>query len=352
MKKIILLLVLLIGAAGAIAWQLNRHQAKAAAEIASEKQSAGLAPNVRTAPVAQQEMSLAFTAQGTVQAAQILELIAETDGKVTAVHFATGAKVVAGQLLAELDTDLKRAAHELNELNHRKAKRDVERLEVLVRENNAASIELENARLQLETVENQLKVSQKQLSLARVVAPIAGVVIEKKLGRGSVLQPGSPVATLAEVATLVVRVYLPDREVVRVAPGDRVSLRAGVYPVRTYVGTVRAIIPQASQAKTFPVEIVLENPAQAPLLPGLTVEATFGQNERQTVLTVPRTALTGDPAQPAVYVVSQQTAQKRSLKLGRELSGNIEVISGLQAGEVIVTGGHQNVQNGTKVSPK
>lgn len=346
-KYVIFALVLLVSGFG-IAFQLTRNKAQEAADITSELNLKP--PVVQTTPVDYQTFSTTTESVGTVEAYQTLAFASETEGRVREVFFQVGQLVRTGQPMVRLDTDIKATAHQLNRINYEKAKRDLDRLAELQKTNNVASVEVENARLQVQTSENQLQVSEKQLAQALIKAPITGIVAEKKTGVGDYLQPAGPIATLSDISRVIVRLQLPERDVVNVRVGQSVRVMATAFPGATFTGKVRAIVPQAGTARTFPVEVVLPNTGPNRLLVGMSVQARFSSGQSRRVLTIPRTALVGSVAAPGVLVLENKTPVRKPITLGEDYGTRLGVTGGLRAGEQLIVRGQQQVRPGQRVT--
>lgn len=349
MKKILVFAVVVLAALAAAAFQLNRHREKQQAEVQQELIRPTL--RVEAARVTTKEVSESIQTSGTTEAFETVELIAETDGRVKELTLATGKTVQKGQLILRTDQELRQIQHNLSQLQYEKAKRDFERLDVLYRQKNVAEIEWENARFQMQQTEGQWRQAAKLLSQTTMTAPVSGVVIEKKVSEGSMLQPGTPVATLAVTSPLLVKTYLTEAEVVQVRTGDRVRIVADVLAGQSFGGTIRAIIPRATATKSFPVEIVVEASQTAGLLPGMSVQVFAREQKRRRILALPRTALlNGQTTQPAVLCIkADRQTEIRRIRLGQSYGQDLEVLEGLAEQDIVVTGGQQQVEPGIPV---
>lgn len=348
-RRIFLTLLLVTLASAGIVFQLRANREAAQNEIRQETTDRPLL--VRVQPFGVQPFVGRIATVGTVAAWQTVQVAAETDGRATQVLIQTGDRVRPGQLLVALDADLKTAAHDLNQSTAAKARRDLARYTALAAEHNATPVDVENARLQLETAEAQLRISAKQLSNARIVAPIGGIITERPVTVGAFLSPTAPVVTITELARVKVRCELPEREVVRVKVGDAARVTVDAFSGRTFRGTVRAVIPQPTQARMFPVEIEMANQPDAELLPGMSATVTLHENDQQAVPAIPRTAVVGDLARPRAYIVNtQNVVEARSLHLGRAFGQWLEVTAGLQPGDRVLVTGQQQAEVGRKVA--
>jgi multidrug efflux pump subunit AcrA (membrane-fusion protein) len=109
------------------------------------------------------------------------------------------------------------------------------------------------------------------------------------------------------------------------------------------------VIPQATQAKTYPVEISVDNPGTSPLFAGMEVQVMINQGKSHSVLALPRTALIGNYATPAVLLIRNKQAFARSIRIGRQHGTWLEVTGGLQPGDLVVVAGQQNLAPGDPI---
>jgi RND family efflux transporter MFP subunit len=299
---------------------------------------------VATAPVQAQTTHQQLRAVGVFRPFEVLELLAETDGKVQQVHFDVHSVVRPGQVLATLEATSKLAHLRLAELNHQKALRDLARYEALFHNQNLPEIELENARLQAQTTEQHQRLAQQAVDFTTLKSPIAGTVSQKLAGVGRVLQPGSPVAVITDIARLrlVVQVAAQDLALVRV--GAQVPVYVPAWGAGPLTGTIKAVAVQGTEAGTFPVELWVANPPGQPLRAGMSAEVAFPVAERSSLL-IPRLALVNNQ----VFVVQNGQALAKKITSGQEFGENLEVLAGLTPGEQVVVKGQANLANGQKV---
>ena len=285
---------------------------------------------------------------GTIEPSKTITVLTQTDGRVTGVHVAKGSPVQAGQLIATLRNELKTQTHQINQLNYEKARIDYERIQSLNKENNATGVELENARHTLSTAEKQLGISKTDLGYTTVHAPISGIVTEKFVNAGDVLASNAQVATIIALQNIELRVYVPESEIARVQVGQQVGFTVDSYTGYSFTGKIMAIIPQATQAKVFPVVIkAVNNQHGLLLMAGMSANVSFTTSATTIPLVIPRIAIRGDYSAPYVWLVGKnKKAIRRSFRMGRELEDQVEVIAGLNAGDVIVTKGQSNITEG------
>ncbi|MEN9828182.1 MAG: hypothetical protein RJA11_798, partial [Bacteroidota bacterium] len=152
------------------------------------------------------------------------------------------------------------------------------------------------------------------------------------------------------ISTLKVKVNVSEKDAFALKNGDKVIIRTDVYTGIEFPGTVSAIAPKADEAHTYPVEIRMSNSKQYPLKAGMFGRVSFTSIKKADALIIPRSALIGSIKNPKVFVVTDGKAELRDVQAGADAGTKLEIISGLQAGETIVTNGQNNLRPGSKVT--
>ncbi|MBC8032983.1 MAG: efflux RND transporter periplasmic adaptor subunit [Chitinophagaceae bacterium] len=328
-----------------IAFTLSGNQKKSASEIVKELEPVPFTVTAVYARVKEFRDSIGF--RGSIEPLELFSIYSETDGKVIFSRIEKGLLVSKGQLLAKLDNSIRSAGDSSNRVNFDKAKADYERLESLYSLKNASLIEVENARTQMLAAKQQLKLSRTQMSQSNIMAPASGVIVEKKTNQGDYLQPGAVLGTIAVMSKVVARVFVPENAVVQLQRGQKAYIKADVYAGKSFTGQVKNIVPLATDAKTYPVEIEITNNTTHPLLGSMSVTVNFESKGVEKALVIPRTALTGDVNNPAIYVIdSARNTRKVTIRTGRSFGQFIEVTQALKEGEIVVVSGQQNISPG------
>ncbi len=175
-----------------------------------------------------------------------------------------------------------------------------------------------------------------------IKAPIAGVVAEIMVKEGEPAAPGTPLAAVVDPSSVEVEVSLPGEDYPRIKEGSRAFL---FFDSDTIHARVRAKAPVVDpMTRTFKVTLTPQERPQE-FLPGLSVNAKLVLAEREAVIVVPQTALDGS----SLLVVSGDSVVKRTVKTGLEGDGVIEIQSGIDETERIVTFGGKTLKSGQKV---
>ena len=338
--------VLVLGAVIAmLLYNKSKVQAKTKAEVINSYP-------VTVVTVAPQKITENLSSVGVTAAYNDVNVISETQGRVTAVYAKVGDYKPAGAVLFQVDDELKKASYTLAEANYQKAKKDLERYEMLAKTKSATDAQLEGARLTFTTAESNYIVAKRQLKDTKITTPISGVVTARLVDVGSMVQ-GAPQATLVanvvDISKLKVKVNISEKEAFKLKAGDKVDITSEVYKGVTLDGKVETISAKGDEAHTYPVEIVVPNTSKYPLKAGMFARVFFKTIQRNEVLAIPRESLVGSVKAPQVYVVENGVAKLRNVVLGAEFGTSVELISGLSAGETVVVNGQNNLSDNVKV---
>lgn len=271
---------------------------------------------------------------GTVRAKLRATVEAKVSGRIEKMLVSPGQTVRAGELLAQLDVREVQARLDQALTLREQFSRDTERLRRLLK-NNAVSHQ------EFETVESRYRVAvasateaETMLGYARVTAPFAAVVTRKLADVGDLAAPGKPLAELEDPSALRLEADVPEALIARVRLGDRLPVRAAT-SLAGLEGVVSEIAPAADPAsRTFLVKVDLP--------PGTTLRS--GQFARVLVpvaetsaLRVPAGAVVQRGQMELVFVETKRVAQLRLVKTGKRVGDEVELVSGVEAGERVVT---------------
>lgn len=278
-----------------------------------------------------------------------VDIISEAQGVVKAIHVKVGDYVKKGMVLVEIDDLVRRSDMARSEINFFKAKRDFERNKSLYEQNSISAAQLDLSRLDMQSAENDLTRSQKALDDTKVKATITGTINTRKVNEGSYVQLNSTLGNIVDISTLKVRVNVSEKDAFMLYPGDSVEITTDVYPGQIFNGHVDNIASKADDDHTFPVEIKLPNSSQNPLKGGMFARVNFTSITSRNTLVIPRESLIGSVRNAQVFIVSEKNARLRNINIGRESGQFLEVLNGLEEGDLVVTSGQNNLSDNVKV---
>lgn len=282
-------------------------------------------------------------------------------GRVVDVRVSVGSEVKAGTILAVLDsTELgqAKAEHlkaqtllELAKVNYERAqslfdqkiaaKKDVLAAEAEYRKTEADRRALYE-RLRLYGLSDQTITDPNPApSLYPLTALAAGVVIEKAITPGEVVEPAKKAFTISDLSTVWVLLNIYEKDLAKVRRGTTVKIQTESYPGEVFAGTVSYVSDVVEpQSRTVALRVEAPNP-RARLKPGMfaTADVVTGVSPTRSIM-IPSSAVQNVGAKPVVFVrETDGSFSPRKLELGRASGGNVEVTSGLTEGEQVVVSG-------------
>lgn len=346
----IVLALMIILVAAVVGWKVHVIRKAIAASVPMPQ-------TVSTTTAEYSEWQPQIQAVGSLRAIHGVEVTTEVAGLVRNVAFRSGTDARPGQTLVQLNADP-----------------DMAQLQALRAEANLAALTYHRdyiqyqsqaiGKAQLDTDAANLKNTREQeaaqaalVAKKTVRAPFGGRLGITTVNPGQYLNPGDPIVTLQTVDPVYVDFRLPQDNLSRLAVGQTVHVSTDAFPGSDFVGKITSIDPLVDPAtRNFQAEAVVRNPEHK-LLPGMFVRTTVDAGGQQHYLTLPQTAITYNPYGQTVYLVRKPkkpggnpTAELTFVVLGPARGDQVAVIKGLQAGDVVVTGGQMKIKNGTELA--
>lgn len=347
----------------------HEDEKKGEQKHAEEKERVKLSPEalknagIKTAPAKAEAIAetLAVTATIAHNQDRLFHVTPRITGRVVDVRVSVGSEVKTGTVLAMLDsTELgqtkleyikSQTLLELAKGNYERekslfdqkiaAKKDVLAAEAEYRKAEAEARSL-HERLRLYGLSDQaINNLNNSPSLYTLTSPGPGVVIEREMSKGEVIEAGKKVATISDLSTVWVLLNIHEKDLAKVKQGTTVKIHTESYPGEGFAGKVAYIGNVVDpQSRTVPVRVEVPNP-RARLKPGMfaTAEVVTGISSTQSIM-IPSSAIQKIEGQASVFVQEKDGSfAKRQLDLGREFGNSVEVKAGLKEGEqVVVTG--------------
>lgn len=305
---------------------------------------------VTITPVTKQALSEEISLVGTIVGNNDVAVVSETQGKITKVSVNVGDEVKAGDILLQVDDELKHAAFDAAQVNYEKAKKDLQRYKTMVKEKSVSNAQLEGASLAFKAAEAQFITARRQYNDTRVKTPISGIVTSRPFDIGTMVQNNTVVANVVDISRLKVKLNVAEEDVFKMNVGDSVRVSTDIYPGFMFDGQISTISDKADDAHTYPVEVTLANSVQHPLKAGMFGRVSFVALKPTQSLSIPREALVGSMRDAQVYVVENNIAHLRSIVIGGEYGTRLSVRSGLADGESVVVNGQNNLKDNISVT--
>jgi membrane fusion protein (multidrug efflux system) len=294
----------------------------------------------------------AVRATGRVEAVQSIELRSDESGRITAILFKEGQYVAAGTPLVKIDDEMLRAQAARVEAERDLAKQKLERLTQLRTENAAPPADFDEAAAGARAAEATLEALRVQISRTTVKAPFAGVVGQRFVSLGDYVTPANRLVTLQTTDPQRIAIDIPERHATQLKPGQTIDFTVASQPGKSFRATVDFVDPMVrEEGRTILVKGRAPNPTGA-LRAGMFIEARLATSTRAGAVVVPEDAIQPLRTTNVVWAVVDGKAARRTVQLGARTQGVVEVLSGVSAGETIVVGGLERMQEGMPVAPR
>ena len=314
---------------------------------------------VSTVTVAATPWQGTLQATGSLRAIRGADLSLEAAGVVDTINFESGADVSAGSTLLRLrpnDDPAKlqqlEAAAELDQITY---KRDQQQFAAQAVSQATLDTDLAN----LKSARAQVAAQQALIAEKTLKAPFAGRLGIRQIDQGQYLAVGTTVVTLQALDPIVVDFYVPQQALAKLKPGAPVSALIDTYGSEAFKGTITSINSKVDTAsRNVQVRASFHN-ADHRLVPGMYATVNIDSGAPRSELTLPQTAITYNPYGDTVFVVSQNgndehgkpklVALQRFVTLSDTRGDQVAILSGLKAGDVVVSAGQMKLHNGSPV---
>jgi len=292
-------------------------------------------------------------ALGTLRANETVELTATVSETVTGVHFEDGQRVEAGSILVEMTNEEEHALIEEERSTVAEAKKQYDRLRPLVQRGAASISLLDQRRREYETAKARLRAIESKLQDRLIIAPFAGIVGLRNISVGALIEPGDLITTLDDDSVMKLDFTVPSIHLASLETGLPIVATSPAFAGRRFEGTVASINSRIDPVtRAVVVRAMLPNPERL-LKPGLLMQVALQKNPRD-VLVIPEEALIPSGRENHVLVVDRSVqptlAQRRQVTTGSRRPGEVEIIDGLQSGELVVVDGTLRARPGQPVT--
>ena len=319
MKKVITIVVI-VALMGLMAFRLYSNKQKNAEEVAIVAQKEAQVA-VRAAKVAEEKVADLFTANGTFVAEQDLNVSSEMGGQVIKIYVKEGDFVRAGQVLAQTKADRTNVQLDNAKAALETAKSDLKRFESAFQTGGVTAQQLEQARLQLKNAQANYNSAAIASGDTAIRSKINGIVTSKEVEEGTLVAAGQTLFNVVNIDNLKLKITVDESQVGQLKVGDVVKIKPST-STELVEGKITFIAPKSNSALKFPVEILVANKDSA---------------------------FVGSVSQNKIFKIVNNKAEMVNVKSGRNFGDKVEIISGLTAGDEVITSGQINIDNGTPI---
>lgn len=294
----------------------------------------------------------AVRATGRIEAVQAVELRPDEQGRITELLFREGQAVAAGTPLVKIDDAMLRAQAERATADRDLARQQLERVRRLRADNASSPADLERAEAAARGAEASLELLQLQVERTTVRAPFAGVVGQRFVSVGDYVTSATRLLTLQTVDPQRAVIEVSERHAADLQRGQTVEFTVAAQPRRVFRAEVEFIDPVVQNAgRTILVKARAPNPGHL-LKSGMFIEARLATATRANAIVVPEDAVQPLRTANVVWAVVDGKASRRVVQLGARAQGVVEIVSGVEAGDLVVVGGLERMGEGMPVAPQ
>jgi membrane fusion protein (multidrug efflux system) len=305
---------------------------------------------VETATIRNADVAAYYSGTTTIESDEQAVVVSQITGVVLDINAEEGEYVEAGQLLVRVEPDRYRLEVERNEAALKRLETDYQRKKELYDRQLVSAEDFERVSAEYEAQKAQVGIARLDLKYTDIRAPISGVVSERMVRVGNLVGLHQPVYSITSYDPLLAVLHVPERELGVLRKGLDVTLRLDAFPQEEFKGEVIRISPVIDPATgTFRVTTEVRDPEKR-VKPGLFGRVEILHDVRRDVPVIPRSAVIKEDEQTFVFVVGEDNnVSRRSIRTGYERNGEIEVIEGVVAGEIVVTAGKGSLSDGSKI---
>ena len=295
-------------------------------------------------------------AVGSLRSRQSVMLRPEVGGRITQLNFRDGQRVRRGQVLVQFDDQLPRAQIQQSQAELSIAQANHKRNQELVAQGFISQRSVDESAANLEVAQAKLALAQATAQRLKIVAPFDGSAGIRGVNVGDYLKDGADIVNIEDLDAVYVDFRLPERLQSKARTGQTAQVAFDALPGVRYAAVVQAISPQIdADGRAIAVRGCIDN-RRLQLRPGMFARVTAVFAERSDARVVPEEAIVPDGNSPYVLKIVEgkepgaRVTRRTPVQLGARVPGLVEVVEGLNAGDLVVTAGQQRIRkDGTEV---
>lgn len=287
-------------------------------------------------------------AVGTALANEQVTLSAPVTQRIVKLNFDDGQYIAKGQVVAVLAAGQENAQLAEAGARAQEARQQLDRLNQLQARGFATKSAVDTQQALAAQASAQAAQARASIGDRVIRAPFSGWVSLRNISSGAVVTAGTEIAQISDISRIKLDFAVPETMLSQIAPGQPINAVAAAWPGQPFHGTIATIDPVLnSQTRAVTVRAILDN-GDRKLKPGMLLTVTIEAQARMSIA-VPEIAVVGEGDQSFVYVVDKGAAKRVPVRMGIHQNGMVEILSGLTAGQPVVTEGVVKISDGAKV---
>ncbi len=304
---------------------------------------------VNVASITRGPVSSYITSTGNLVSENEVQILAESEGRITDLLVEEGDRVTKGQVLAVLVRDDAEIALRKAELKATNAELARGRADRLVAQDLMSHEVFEDIRMEDEIARQELAEARWRLAKTEIRAPFGGRITGRIIQLGHHCKLTDHLFTIADFDPLITLLYLPEKDILGLREGRDVRITLKANDSIDFAGRIRQISPVVDTATgTVKVTVEAVNPPQD-VRPGTFVTIDIVRETHEKALLVPREAVIRELQEAYVFVARGDVAEKRPVSLGLEEGDYIEALDGVESGDQVIVAGQGGLKDGTSI---
>lgn len=289
-------------------------------------------------------------ALGTAHATESVDITANVTDLLREIRFSDGQTVKKGDVIAVLEQRELSAQLAAARARMEQEKRELARLEGLVRDKAVSRQNYDQRMTSLEITQREVEEIEARIAYRTIVAPFDGTLGVRRISAGALVQPGDVITTLDDISSIKLDFNVPSTFLQTLAPGVPVEAEVDALSGRIFRGKIESVSPRIDPVtRSVLVRAVLPN-EDGRLRPGLLMRVRLIKREREGLIIPEESILQRQQSHFVLVVTPDDTVEERMITIGARLPGRAEVMRGLEAGERIIVRGVNRVRSGEKVT--
>jgi membrane fusion protein (multidrug efflux system) len=324
---------------------VGKSDAKTFDQGAKDEKRKEEAVPVEVAALGHGEIEAVLRLSSNLEAEGEVQVFAEAPRRVTELLVEEGTPVAKGRILIQLQDEEQKSAVAKAEIELKESERDFERAKELYEQKLVTEETYTEAGYKVERNRLALADARRELGYTQVRAPIAGIVTERLVNLGDQVTVNQPLFRIVDFDSIVARIYVPEKDMARLAVGQPARLKADALGGKVFTGSIDRISPIVDPA-TGTVKVTVATPRQEGLRPGMYVEVELVTAVHDAALLVPKRALVYDNDQIFVFRLKEERRVER-LRVAPLLENTdfIEPAGGLETGDQLVVAGQSGLKD-------
>ena len=294
-------------------------------------------------------MSQGLTAVGSLRSDESVTIRPEVSGRVSEIGFREGQRVAKGATLIRFDTSVQRAELDQSDANLGLSKSRLARSRDLFTKGFISTQARDEAESNFKIAQANYDLSQARLTKLEIKAPFSGIVGLRMVSIGDYVKDGQDIVNLEGVDPLKVDFRIPEIYLKQVAAGQALQITLDAFPNQTFQGNVFAINPLVdANGRSIVIRAAVKN-VEARLRPGMFARVRLLFSDDRDSVAVPEQSLIPVGDDHYLFKVVDGRAQRNKVEIGQRRNGQVEILQGLAAGDLVVTAGQLKLRDGVQV---